>query len=99
MHFDGFAGESCCCDRPESSRESHRTATGGLVSRTIIVGILSGFLAAVSGCTDNQGINAATGGLAGAAVGSQIGQGSGRTAATLAGAAIGTAVGANAPTN
>jgi outer membrane lipoprotein SlyB len=49
-----------------------------------------------AGCTDNQGINAATGGLLGAAVGSQVGGGSGRTAATLAGAAAGTAIGANA---
>lgn len=50
----------------------------------------------VAGCTDNQGVNAATGALAGAAVGSQLGSGSGTTAATLAGAAIGATVGANA---
>ena len=54
-------------------------------------------LLALAACTDNQGINAATGTLAGAAVGSQFGSGQGRTAATLAGAAAGTAIGANAP--
>ena len=64
--------------------------------RIIAMVTLSG--AIVLGCTDNQGINAATGGLLGAAAGSQIGQGSGRTAATLAGAAVGTAIGGNAPT-
>ena len=53
---------------------------------------------ALAACTNNQGINAATGGLAGAAVGSQVGGGSGRTTAILAGAALGTAVGANQPT-
>lgn len=52
----------------------------------------------VSGCTDNQSINATTGALAGAAVGTQFGQGRGRTAATLIGAAAGTAIGAKAPT-
>lgn len=56
-------------------------------------------LIALTACTDNQGINAATGGLAGAAVGSRIGQGSGRTAATLAGAALGTAIGGNVATS
>jgi uncharacterized protein YcfJ len=53
----------------------------------------------LTGCTDNQGINAATGGLAGAAVGSQVGGGSGRVAATLGGAAIGSAIGGSQPTN
>jgi uncharacterized protein YcfJ len=53
----------------------------------------------LTACTDNQGINAATGGLAGAAVGSQIGGGSGKVAATLGGAAIGASIGANQPTN
>ncbi|MDS9467690.1 glycine zipper 2TM domain-containing protein [Paracoccus sp. MBLB3053] len=52
----------------------------------------------VSGCSDNQGVNAGTGALLGAAAGSQVGKGSGRTAATLAGAAIGAQVGANQPT-
>lgn len=54
--------------------------------------------AALAGCTDNQGVNAATGGLAGAAVGSQIGDGDGQVAATLGGAAIGAAIGGNQPT-
>jgi len=59
--------------------------------------VLIGFLA---GCTNDQGINAATGALAGAAVGSQLGGGKGTAATTLAGATIGTAIGANAtPTN
>ena len=52
----------------------------------------------LAGCSSNQGVNAASGGLAGAAVGSQIGSGSGNTAAILAGAAIGAQVGANQPT-
>ena len=52
----------------------------------------------MAGCTDNQGVNAATGGLAGAAVGSQIGDGSGQVAATLGGAAIGAAIGGSQPT-
>jgi uncharacterized protein YcfJ len=56
-------------------------------------------LAAATGCTDNQGINAATGALGGAALGSAVGNGSGKTAAMLTGAAIGGVVGANAPTN
>jgi hypothetical protein len=56
-------------------------------------------IGALAGCTDNQGVNAATGGLAGAAVGSQLGEGKGRVAATLAGAAIGTAIGGSQPTN
>ena len=73
-------------------------AGDSLMSRPIAAALVAAFLAGASGCTDNQAIHAATGGLAGAAVGSQIGQGSGRTAATLAGAAIGTTSGANAPT-
>jgi uncharacterized protein YcfJ len=66
--------------------------------KTIVAAALAAGITAVSGCTDNQAINATTGGLAGAAVGSQVGDGRGRTAATLAGAAIGTTLGANAPT-
>ncbi|GAA0303045.1 glycine zipper 2TM domain-containing protein [Rhodovulum strictum] len=65
--------------------------------RLVIAGA-AGALMALGACTDNQSINAATGGLAGAAVGSQFGQGRGRAAATLAGAAVGTAMGGNAPT-
>ncbi|MBD9529854.1 glycine zipper 2TM domain-containing protein [Paracoccus sp. PAR01] len=55
-------------------------------------------LGGLSGCSDNQGVNAASGALVGAAVGNQIGSGSGKTAATLAGAAVGAQVGANQPT-
>ncbi|MFH5774373.1 glycine zipper 2TM domain-containing protein [Paracoccus sp. NGMCC 1.201697] len=55
-------------------------------------------LGGLAGCSDNQGVNAASGALVGAAVGNQIGSGSGRTAATLAGAAVGAQVGANQPT-
>ncbi|MBW0157562.1 glycine zipper 2TM domain-containing protein [Sedimentimonas flavescens] len=67
--------------------------------KTAYIGMLA-LIGFVAGCTNDQGINAATGALAGAAVGSQIGGGKGSTAATLAGAAIGTAIGANAtPTN
>lgn len=54
-------------------------------------------LGALSGCTDSQGANTATGALIGAAAGQAVGQGRGRTAATLAGAAIGTQIGANQP--
>ena len=61
--------------------------------------VLAACVGVVAGCTDNQGINAATGGLAGAAVGSQVGSGSGRTAAMLGGAAVGTVIGANARTH
>jgi uncharacterized protein YcfJ len=53
----------------------------------------------LAGCTDNQGVNAASGALVGAAVGNQIGSGSGKTAATLVGAAVGAQVGANQPTS
>ncbi len=67
------------------------------ISRGFAV-IVFGAFVAVAGCTNDPGINAATGGLAGAAVGSQIGEGRGRTAATLGGAAIGTAIGGSAPT-
>lgn len=49
----------------------------------------------LSACTNNQGVNAASGALVGAAVGNQIGSGSGRTAATLVGAAAGAQIGAN----
>ena len=54
-----------------------------------------GFLAA---CSDNQGINAVTGGLVGAAAGQAVGGGSGRTAATLVGTAVGAQIGATQPT-
>ncbi len=54
---------------------------------------------ALTACTDNQGVNAATGALGGAAVGSLIGNGSGRTAAMLGGAAVGGVIGARQPTN
>ena len=64
----------------------------------MLTGSLAVPLSMLSGCTDNQGINAATGGLAGAAVGSQIGGGSGNVAATLGGAAIGAAIGGSQPT-
>ena len=68
-----------------------------MFGKSIIAAVLASSLGAIAGCTDNQGINAATGGLAGAAVGSQFGGGQGRVAATLGGAAIGTAVGGRAP--
>lgn len=67
--------------------------------KIIIACLLVAGGALASGCTDNQNVNALTGGLLGAAAGSQVGSGSGRTAATLVGAAAGTAVGYNAPTN
>ena len=51
----------------------------------LIAGALSG------ACTDNQGINAATGGLAGAAIAHEV-SGGNRTAAALGGAAIGGSV-------
>ncbi|MGY6549246.1 MAG: glycine zipper 2TM domain-containing protein [Roseinatronobacter sp.] len=60
-----------------------------------IAAALAVSVVALSACTNDPQINAATGGLAGAAVGSQLGSGSGRVAATLGGAAVGTAVGAN----
>lgn len=53
----------------------------------------------LTACTDNQGVNAATGALGGAAVGSLIGNGNGRTAAMLGGAAVGGVLGGRAPTN
>lgn len=65
--------------------------------RLMIVIVAAGGLFA--GCTDNQGVNAATGALVGAAAGQAVGGGSGRTAATLVGAAVGAQVGANQPTN
>ncbi len=52
-----------------------------------------------SGCTDNQGVNAASGALIGAAAGSAVGNGSGKTAATLVGAAVGAQIGANQTTS
>lgn len=55
-------------------------------------------LGLLAGCTNDQGINSATGALVGAAAGQAVGEGRGRTAATLAGAAIGAQVGANQPT-
>lgn len=64
---------------------------------TVFAAVLS--LGALSACSDNQGVNAASGALVGAAVGNQVGSGSGRTAATLVGAAAGAQVGANQPTN
>lgn len=60
--------------------------------------VLAAALPALAACTNNPGINAATGGLAGAAIGSQVGEGDGRVAATLGGAAIGTAIGGSQPT-
>ncbi|ANT61801.1 hypothetical protein AYJ57_15130 [Salipiger sp. CCB-MM3] len=55
--------------------------------------------AALTGaCTDNQAINATTGGLAGAAIAHEV-SGGNKTAAALGGAAIGTAIGANVPTS
>jgi outer membrane lipoprotein SlyB len=68
------------------------------MSRVLILSIILAGGALTAGCTDNQNLNALTGGLLGAAAGSQVGSGSGRTAATLVGAAAGTAVGYNAPT-
>jgi outer membrane lipoprotein SlyB len=53
----------------------------------------------LAGCTDNQGVNAASGALIGAAAGSAVGNGSGKTAATLVGAAVGAQIGASQPTN
>ena len=67
--------------------------------KVMTVSLFAVCVGALGACSDNQGINSATGGLAGAAVGSQIGSGSGRTTAILAGAAAGTAIGANQPTN
>ncbi|MCU9848627.1 glycine zipper 2TM domain-containing protein [Defluviimonas sp. WL0024] len=64
-----------------------------------IVLIMAASFGIVSGCTDNQGVNAASGALVGAAVGNQFGSGSGKTAATLVGAAVGAQVGANQPTS
>lgn len=62
--------------------------------KILLIGMLCG--AGLTACTNNQGVNAASGALVGAAAGNQIGSGSGRTAATLAGAAVGAQVGANA---
>ncbi|MBE9638193.1 hypothetical protein [Salipiger mangrovisoli] len=61
--------------------------TGALIAGTLF-----------GGCSDNQGINAATGGLAGAAIAHEV-SGGNKTAAALGGAAIGTAIGANVPTS
>jgi uncharacterized protein YcfJ len=47
-----------------------------------------------SGCTDNQGINTATGAVVGGALGNQVGKGQGKTAATIGGAAAGAVIGA-----
>jgi uncharacterized protein YcfJ len=69
------------------------------IGRGIVVIVALAGAGAVAGCSDNQGVNAATGALVGAAAGNQIGSGSGRTAATLLGAAAGAQVGANQPTN
>ena len=65
----------------------------GIVRATVVLIFCGASLAA---CTNNQGVNAASGALVGAAVGNQIGSGSGRTAATLVGAAAGAQIGANA---
>ncbi|MCT4370042.1 hypothetical protein CLG85_006730 [Yangia mangrovi] len=54
--------------------------------------------ACLGACTDNQAINATTGGLAGAAIAHEV-SGGNKTAAALGGAAIGTAIGANVPTS
>jgi uncharacterized protein YcfJ len=70
-----------------------------MIKTGLLVAALVASVPFLTACTDNQGINAATGGLAGAAVGSQIGGGSGKVAATLGGAAIGASIGANQPTN
>ncbi|MEM0946360.1 MAG: glycine zipper 2TM domain-containing protein [Pseudomonadota bacterium] len=64
-----------------------------------ILGVLTLSAGVLAGCTDNQGVNAASGALVGAAVGNQVGSGSGRTAATLLGAAAGAQIGASQPTN
>ncbi len=64
----------------------------------ILVAVAFAASVGAAGCTDSQGVNAATGGLIGAAVGNQFGSGSGRTAATLGGAAVGATIGANQPT-
>ena len=66
-------------------------------SRLAVI-LVAGF-GLLAGCTDDQGINSATGALVGAAAGQAVGEGRGRTAATLAGAAVGAQVGANQPTN
>jgi uncharacterized protein YcfJ len=63
-----------------------------------VVAVVIVAVTAVASCTNDPGINAATGGLVGAAVGSQFGEGRGRTAATLGGAAAGMAIGGNVPT-
>ena len=67
--------------------------------RIVFVATVLFGLASVAACTDNQGVNAASGALIGAAAGNQIGGGSGKTAATLIGAAAGAQVGASQPTN
>lgn len=61
--------------------------------------VLAAGFGLLAGCTNDQGINSATGALVGAAAGQAVGEGRGRTAATLAGAAVGAQVGANQPTN
>ncbi|WP_226627143.1 hypothetical protein [Alloyangia pacifica] len=63
-----------------------------LLTGALIAGALTG------ACTDNQGINAATGGLAGAAIAHEV-SGGNKTAAALGGAAIGTAIGGSVPTS
>jgi len=60
---------------------------------TVVAGLI---MLAVSACTDNPTMNAATGAVVGGVVGNQIGSGSGRTAATIVGAGAGAAIGANA---
>ncbi|WP_353472216.1 hypothetical protein PVT71_13025 [Salipiger sp. H15] len=67
------------------------------MGRLFLAGVL--IAGALTGaCTDNQGINAATGGLAGAAIAHEV-SGGNRTAAALGGAAIGTAIGGSVPTS
>lgn len=62
--------------------------------KVILILLLCG--SSLAACSNNQGVNAASGALVGAAVGNQFGSGGGKTAATLAGAAIGAQAGANA---
>lgn len=64
--------------------------------RILAVSSLLAGAVALSGCTDDAQINAATGTLAGAAVGNVVTDGS--AAGTLAGAAVGSAIGGSAPT-
>ena len=51
---------------------------------------------ATSACTNNQGVNAATGAVIGGVIGNQLGNGSGKKVATILGVGAGAAIGANA---